>query len=247
MRDFEFISAEPELWRVDLDGDVVFTEGNILGTEIDLTDVLNLDRREELVNLKGALRVGNVIIEGSYMDAQYDGFTTLSQTITFLGQTFTISSDVGSELDFEMATLHAKVGFGTPNVKVGGIIGLNYLDVRARLESFTPVSLVEEDDVEFPFPVIGATAAVLLPLDGFAAEDSIISLFADAEVTGVAADIDAYTGEFIDASARVGVRVAKFFSGGLGYRVLHVDFEDDDDNEAKVDLSGPFVFGALSF
>ena len=247
MRDFDFISLEPELWRADLDGEVQFTDLNILGTNIDLGNLLNLEQRENTVVFRGAFRVVDVVIEARYFSTTYDGSTTLTQDITFLGQTFTISSDIESTLDLELANVHAKFGFGKPPLVLGAILGVNYIDVEAKIKSLNPIQVTLSDEIDVPFPVVGATASLTLPLDSTSYEDASLILFADLEVTGLFVDVQEIAGKFVDGSARAGLRIGQWFSVGAGYRYFDVDFEDDNDNKASVQLEGPFVFGAISF
>ena len=94
VRDFSFVSVEPELWRANLDGEVQFSQATIIGTDLDLSSLLNLEQRDDTVVFRGAFRVVDVVIEARYFSTKFDGNTTLSQDITFLGQTFTISTDI---------------------------------------------------------------------------------------------------------------------------------------------------------
>lgn len=251
LKDMSLVSGGADYWRADLDGEIQFTEAQITGTRIDVVDTLDLDRRDETVAYRGSISLGNVILEGRYLELRYRGDTTLNQEINFLGQTFNINQRVLSEVDGKFAFAKSKIGlFGTPEAPwvpgfaLGTIFGINYFDLGAAIEAppsmINPTTLRESDSTEVIFPVFGLVGSVNLPLgDTFA-------IFGTAEVSGLNVDYADIEGEYIEASGEVGVRIAQVLSGGVGYRYMDLDFEEDD-NEADVTFDGLYIFGEITF
>ena len=231
----------------ELDGTIQFSDDVIPGTQIDVVEVLDIERDENIVAYTASVSLGTVTLELEYADAEYEGDTTLTETITFLGQTFTVNADVESRLEGKM--LGGKVNFGLfgteqqagePGFVVGGSLGLQYMELTAEIVSTAPLSLREEDTERVLFPIVGAFVRIDQPVSGD------VMLFLECGANGVDISNSDANGTFLDATARVGVVVNEMFTVGGGYRHRKVDFQIDDD-DVDVDIDGPFVFAELRF
>lgn len=246
-QNIQLVSGGADYWRADLAGDIQFTENLVTGTKIDLIDTLGLDKRDESVTYRGSLALGPVILEMQYFEIDRDGDRVLTETITFQGQTFTVSDRVLSNVQGAIATGYAKFGvLGTPpgsgpGFSVGGLVGVDYVKMEASIRS-TTLALEESEDAEIVFPVAGITGYLEVPMT-----DSL-ALIASGHVAGFfGVQYQDIEGSFVDARAEIGVRLAKLLGVFVGYRLFDVDFEDGDDNEANVTFSGPYVLGQITF
>lgn len=239
--------AEVEAVQSELDGTIRFSDPLLPGTEIDVVEVLDVDDEETIVAYRGAFNLGPVTIEGEYAKAEYEGSTTLSETITFLGQTFTVNADVDSKLSGTIAGAKARFGMlgvgsqdGKPGLVLGGTVGLQYMELTAEIVSTSPVQLTEEDTERVVFPVLGLILRLDQPLGGNA------MFFLEGDANGMTVSDSDADGTYIDATARIGVIFDEIFTVGGGYRVRSVDFEIDDD-DVDVEIAGPFIFAGLRF
>ncbi|MFQ5655524.1 MAG: hypothetical protein ACE5GW_12440 [Planctomycetota bacterium] len=241
LKDMKIASAGADYWRADLDGDVQFSEGGLQGTRIDLSSELNLDDREEVVVYRGTAQLLGTTLEGRYIDLTYKGSTTSTQPINFEGVSFPAGSDLVGRLDATLFTAHSRFGaFGFLPVAVGWIVGVDYVKVDASLASSAPTSQSASKAIEEYIPVVGVTGSFNFPLGEY-------HLFADAEISGLWLSYGGLDGTFIDAAGRAGIKFEEWLSLGVGYRLLELDFEDDNNNEANLSIGGPFVFGEIVF
>ncbi|MEM7167437.1 MAG: hypothetical protein AAF581_18390 [Planctomycetota bacterium] len=238
--------GEVEVVQSELDGTIRFSDEALPGTDIDVVDSLGIDRDEVIAAYRGAVNFGPVSVEVEYAEAEYTGDAILTEDITFLGETFTVSSDVASKLTGLMAGGKVRFGLlgvgsqeGKPGVVVGGIVGLQYMELSAELVS-TSLGLRGEDTERVVFPVVGGSVRLDQPLGGNA------MLFVEADASGMQVSNSDADGTFLDATLHLGLVLREVFTFGGGYRFRRVDFEIEDD-EVDVDVDGPFVFAGLRF
>ena len=239
------LAAKVRRWQADLRGDIKVDDSGISGTSIDVDSTLGFDSTEDFDELHVSMKLP--IIGGfnfQYMRGGFEGTSLLTSDITFGGTTFTASTQVDSELDFETYTLLWQFGATTPGVIGGGmaagaIAGIKYFDIHAEIHDNFGNS--EDADVNAPVPVIGAYVRLSL----------LKFLSVEAQVHGIKY-FDTFNlgveGTFYDATIAVDVKVMGLFAGA-GYRFYHLDFEYDDGSDAEVefDLEGLFFEAGFSF
>lgn len=247
----EFLRVGAQSFQGQLDGDLLFDEdGLLLGTEISFDNVLDLDDEEDIAVFTAGFQVfPGFNLNARYLNTEYDGRTNLTTDITFLDQVFTIGTPVDSNIDLQFATLQAQLAlFETPweepllpSFAFGLLLGANYLDLEAGIQSLAVGGIGVSETIEGVLPNVGATAVVNFPLSEW------LRLFADAEVSGIAGDYAGLEGHYLDARGRVGIRLLQNAVVGVGYQLYQVDVEEDSEFEADFTLDGLYIFGEIGF
>ncbi|MCI0652851.1 MAG: hypothetical protein L0Z55_13320 [Planctomycetes bacterium] len=242
LKNMQILSAGAEAWQAEIDGDVQFNVTGFTGTQVDLHDDLNMERRDDTVVYRAALGTSSFFVDARYIDLTYEGDSLLAQNITFAGQTFAVNTDVHSELDVRLVSVLGKFAlFELPFVAVGGITGVDFFDLKASIQSTSPVALKASEQIEQPIPVLGLCAAAEVPLG------PTLGVFADAEASGLVFKHEDVEAGYINATARGGVNVAGWLNVGAGYRLIDVDFDRDPKYEATVRVEGAFIFAEIAF
>lgn len=250
---FRVLSVGASYWQPELDGEVRFSSQGIPGTDIDVVELLDIDRRTEAPVYAASVALGPFSLEGRYVDLEYRGDTTLTETISFLGQDFPITARVRSQLSGRMISGNLRfplagmesIGF-LPRVMIGGLVGVRAMELKARLAALTPIQLEESDRTEVTFPVVGIVGAIEQPVGGD------VKLFVDATLAGFPrVRYDDVEGRYLDVSVRAGVRLRDLVSLGVGWQSVALDFTFDegtsDEDHADVDLEGLLLFGEVRF
>ena len=236
---YDYVAVGADYWAPELNGEV--DAGDLLVTgNVDVQDDLDIGD-EEIVNVHGAVQIWNFTLDASYFNVDYSGDNVLSQNIKFGDQTFTVGTNVNTDFEMQYASAKRKAGLlALGPVVIGALVGVNYFDLEGEVNTVLPVISAEEN-LEAPFPVIGAVVTADIPLgDTFA-------VFGDVELSGLYVDAYDIEGLFYDASAKVGLQASLFRVGG-GYRFMQGDLEDtDEDFQWDFDLGGPFVFAEIAF
>jgi hypothetical protein len=90
---FAILKFEGRYWFTDLDGTLKVTERGVQGSNIDLTDDLGVDD-EDFWEARITLEMGKHRLRYGFVRLDWDGDEILTETITFGGETFTVSSRV---------------------------------------------------------------------------------------------------------------------------------------------------------
>ena len=239
------IAAKIRRWEAEIRGDVRVDDRGIGGTSIDVDQTFGFDEKEDFDELH--LSMGLPLLgkfNFQFLQGDYQGTRTLSSDFTFAGQTFTASSRVDAEMEFQVYTLLWQFGASTPgvigaDVGAGAIAGVKYFQIHARVED--EFGNNEETDVRAPLPVIGAYVRTNL----------LKFLSVEVQVHGVKF-IDNFnlgiSGLFYDATVALDAKFSGLFVG-VGYRLFHLDveYENGTDVQAELDLDGIFFEAGLSF
>lgn len=219
------VDVDARYWFSNLDSKVKATSGGVIGTDIDLVKDLGLDDKKGFLEGRVTLELGSHKLRYAFVPLKWDGSTTITQAITFGGQTYSASTPVDSTLKLDYHRLAYEYDIiDMLNNRLGVIFEVKYLNGAARLKSST---LDESQNISAPFPTVGVTAQVGLPF--------LIS--AGGEVTGLYAGNNIY---LFDAEAGVNVKPAPFVVISGGYRVFKLHVEKNDDR-ADITVSGPYV------
>ncbi len=241
-KQMRFFSASVEHWQADLSGDIQFDVTGVPGSEIDLIDTLGVEEHASTLIYRGQLGRGAWQLDGKYFELDYEGFNTLSQEITFSGNTFVVDSDVASEIDLRVASGVLKVCLvDSPYLALGPVVGVEYAKLDASIASVAPFALSISDELEAVVPVVGGALVARLPLR------SGLELFVEGDAAGLMGSYDELDGTFLDLGGRGGLRIGSWLSVGAGYRYYEADFETDGEEDASVELRGPFFFGEILF
>lgn len=230
----QIVDVEGRYWFADLDASTRIESGSIPGTRIDLDQDLDVDDAN-LPEVRLTFATGlNSKLRLAYLQGNFDGETTLGQSIQFSGTTFGANTRVDTELDL----YYGRVGWTwqfpvVPGVfKIGPLVEVKGLVIDARVRS-PGTGLRESGLLPMAFPTVGAMLS-LTPIGA-------LDIF--AEVSGMTfGDF----GHIVDAEAGVRFIPVRFFTLSAGYRVFDVRIEHDDDF-AKLKLTGPFIGASFRF
>ncbi len=219
------VDVDARYWFSNLDSKVKATSGGVTGTDIDLVKDLGLDDKKGFLEGRVTLELGSHKLRYAFVPLKWDGSKTITQTVTFGGQTYSASTAVDSSLKLDYHRLAYEYDIiDMLNNRLGVIFEVKYLNGEARLKSST---LDESQKINLPIPTVGVTAQVGLPF--------LIS--AGGEITGIYAGNKTY---LFDAEAGLNVKPAPFVVISGGYRVFKFHAEKNDD-KGDITVSGPFV------
>jgi hypothetical protein len=230
------VELEGRFWFTKLDAAAKVTSNSLPGTSVDLDKDLGV-HDEGLPELRLTLSTGLAgKIRLAYLRGDFASDTTLQRSLQFGGTTFTASSRVESDIEFH----YGRIGWAwqfpaVPGIfKIGPLVDVKGLVIDASIRNRTAGSSQRESALlPIAFPTAGLMANVT-PL-------TWLDLFAEA--SGVPfGDL----GHVVDAEAGIRVLPFRFFTIAAGYRILDVRVGDNDDF-AKVRLSGPFVGASFRF
>lgn len=233
------VELDVRAWRPGLDGQI---RSSSLTSPID-PDLATIDLKRDLgmsdkthVDARLVLHTGpHSRIRFAYMSMSYDGDTTLTRTIQYGGETYTLGTRVVSDLSFD----YGRLGWvwemiGGDHVRIGTVLEAKAVRAEARLlapDLASPVAT--HDKVSGVFPTVGIAFDV--------SPSRSVGVF--GEVSGISAG---KRGHFTDGE--IGVRIAPWRGVAVlaGYRTL--DFKvRDDPNYATFTDGGPFAGLALRF
>jgi len=220
------VHVEGRYWFTTLDSTVKVTDASVIGTEINLVDTLGVDDKKNFWEGRIDLNLGSHHLIYGHMPLSWTGQKTITQSVTFAGQTYTASTKVDSSLDI----LYQRLGYRYDIIdmlgnRLGIIFDIKLLDIEAKLKA-PAIGVDKAYSVTAPIPTIGLGAQVGLP--------ALLSI--GAEVTGIA-----YSGNhLIDGEAYINFNPVPFTTISGGYRMFDLKVADGDD---KVDfkLNGPFL------
>jgi hypothetical protein len=230
----QIVDVEGRFWFTDLDASTRVESGSIPGTRIDVGQDLDV-HDENLPEVRLTFSTGlSSKLRLAYLQGNFDGQTTLGQSIQFSGRTFGANTRVDTDLDL----YYGRVGWTWQFPVVPGVFRLGpLLEVKGLVIDTTVRSpgtgLRESALLPMAFPTVGAMLSVT----------PIAALDIFAEVSGMTFGS---LGHVIDAEAGVRFIPIRFFTLSAGYRVFDVRIEHDDDF-AKLKLAGPFVGASFRF
>jgi hypothetical protein len=205
----------------------------VLGTNIDLVDDLGLDDSESFPEGRVTLNFGKHRLRYGFMPLEWDATKTITETVTFGGKDYTGGAVVDTTLKADYHRLGYEYDFiDVLSNRFGIIFEVKYFDFEAGLKA-DGLGFDEAESLKAPIPTLGLAAQFGLP-----------GMFSIAgEVTGIGTGSDLY---LYDAEVGVILTPAPFIRISGGYRIFELHVEDDDD-EATLTLSGPYVMLRADF
>lgn len=221
-------------WFPDLSAQVQTFDPAPAGTRFDAKGDLGV-KDEEFLSGEAFVRFGRVHFRIGYTPVSFDGSNTLTRTIVFGGQTFSVADNVISRLDMDMIDAEAQVDLLRPSLVAAsfslGVVGkVKFVDGEVELRSS---ALTELKSFQAPVPMIGLAAGVGLLKD-------LVRL--DARAAGIA-----YSGNHLfEGDAFVSFVPFPFLRVQGGYRLIDLKL-DEDDILVDLELKGPYAGVQLSF
>lgn len=171
----------------------------------------------------------NVRLQRTELDSS--AVKTLNVPVEFDDEIYLVDSSVSSSLDLSHtdATLYYEVLDNVVSLDLG--MTVRKFDGGIRLSTADTASGEDLDEV---VPLVYVGARVDLPFTGF---------YAAADVNALSVgDVS-----LVDYEASLGMELGMGLGLKLGYRSFDLDYEDDPDEKADVQVSGLFVGAFLSF
>jgi hypothetical protein len=185
--------------------------------------------------IEGFVGLGNHHLSLSYYKADYSGTETLSEEITFAGETFAAEEQVSTSLEYSVYDFMYQYDLlDLENILAGfslGLVGrIKLFDGEVEIKS----SLVTADEsFTAPIPMLGLNLH--------------LGILADILEGRVLATGMSYGGGTIfDGQADISFTPFPFLDIHGGYRIFLID-ADVEDVELGYDTSGPYVALTISF
>ncbi len=227
-----WVELEVRGWAPSLRGTVQSSSTSVLGSNLSLGDTLGVDTSRQFVWPKATLHFAkNHRIWASYLDMQYAGDKTLTQTITFGGNTFTAAQSVHSEVSFkEIAGGYQYDWLKFSKFSSNLNLQVHYLDIATKLRS--NVTGTVSESIKVPIPTIGGGIQVW-PVDW-------LKLHGDFNVFKLG--VPGFKGEMIDSQAALTVSPWEWLGASVGYRYYRIIAKDTDSGDrADWRQHGPYV------
>lgn len=223
------IYAGAGVWQQEYSGDVASGDDAL---DIDVQRDLDLGQEENNV-FYFALEHGVPVLPNvrvNYAEISTSGQNALSRTITFRDETFSVSEDVSSELDFSQADLVAYYELLDNVVSLDLGLGARWVDGHVEVNADSGSGRADFEGVQ---PLLYARVRADLPLTG---------LWLGGEAVGLAFDGH----QVVDAAAQVGWESPIGLGAELGWRTFQLDLDSFEDiDNAELDIDGPYA--AINF
>ena len=231
------LGARGYYWWPDFSADVRVDSNSIVGTSINAKDDLGMDD-ESYPSVEIFTGLGNHHLSLMYTKANYAGDKNVTKDITFNGRTYTQSTSVQSDFEFQMIDFEYQYDvLDLKNALAGfslGIIGkIKYIQGKTRLRAAT-LGYDESETFKVPVPMLGLGIHV--------------GIFADVLEARVKAAGIGYSGNiFYEAQADLSLTPIPFVGIHGGYKIMKLDSEDINDVYADIEFKGPYVGLTISF
>ncbi len=227
------IGARGYYWFPSLDGKIRVDEANSIGTTIDFKDDLGIED-EDYPSGEVFVGLGRHHLSLTYTNIDYSGSNTLTRTIVFKGETYTIGELVTSSIEYQMIDFHYQYDFlNLENVmagfSLGGVLQVKYLDGEVSLKN----TFDEKEDFTIPIPMVGLNLHI-----------GLISDILEARLRGTAMSYSGNT--TYEIMADISLTLLPFIDIHGGYKTFVIDI-DEDDVMFDSDMSGPYVALTVSF
>lgn len=242
------IDLQGRYWFGKLAGDVKTDTKTIDGTSISLPSDLKLDvPARPLIEGVAHLRLSKLLIRAAYFQAAFRENVVLDESLTYLGETFTIGTEVKTAATIHVGALDAEFTLldqgkaQTFELRVSAGIGGRYLGFRGHIRE--NISGFAASDTENGIiPVVAANASVVLL--------NLVSV--EAEIAGMAlpdTSILRVRGKFLDASleARLWIFTNAYVAAGYRFCLLRVTYDSIDGVDVNTRLKGLFLGVGIAF
>jgi len=161
------------------------------------------------------------------------GTNTITKSVTYNGTTYGLSDTVTSSIDLSHTEL--ALYYQVVDTVVDLDLGLNFKFIDGKVALSSSSAGNASSTFKATIPMLYGAVTIPIPGTGFklAADVSTIS-YKDDTVT--------------DYMVRIRYETDFMLGVELGYRSLHIDYQDTSANEyAKLDMKGPYLMAHLSF
>ena len=210
--------------------EIVITSG-ALGTPVDFINTFAVEDKR-FRSYRIVTKAGKHKARFSTEHIKYDATTTLTQTMRFQGQTYTVGIPTTAELNWTLR----RIGYeydpvSTPRGFVGLVAYLNYNKMNAQLSAADVATQIFERNI--PVPTFGGIAR------GYLTQFFSVTM----ELTGFKVSRSSDVGKFTDLDVYGTYNLGRNAGVQYGYRSLTVNYAIDAD-EGDLKLKGQY-FGLL--
>ena len=207
--------------------EIVLTSG-MLGTPVDFVDTFAVEKKR-IPNYRVVLKGGKHKIRFSTEDIKYDATATLTQTIRFRGETYTVGLPTPAELDWRLT----RIGYefdpvATPRGFVGVFFDVKYNKFNAQLSAPGVSEQVFERTISVP--TLGGIAR------GYLSQNFSVTM----ELTGLKLSRSDDVAKYVDFDLYGTANAGRNIGVQYGYRSLKVDYDIDSDI-GDLKLKGPYI------
>ena len=209
--------------------------------EIELEDVLGVDRSDNVLNADAIWRFGHYHrIQAGYFELGRESRTTLLQDLTIGDETFPAGTTIDVISDIDIARV--VYGFSLMNdsqKELGILMGIHAADVELKIRS-------EETDQEVsskadtPLPVIGVFGSIALT--------EKLDLGAHIEIFRM--EFDTYDGSLNAFNLTLTYYFTERMGAGVGYNYFSMDLDSPEQElrgSTQIRHHGPLVFATFTF
>jgi len=209
---------------------IVLTSGT-LGTPVDFVNTFAVEKKR-IPDYRVVTKAGKHKVRFSTEHIKYDATATLTQTIRFRGQSYTVGVPTTAELDWTLR----RIGYEWDPVATGrGFLGvffdLKYNKMNAQLSAAGLETQVFERNI--PVPTVGGIGR------GYLTPNVSVT----AEFTGLKVTRSDFVAKFIDFDLYGTANAGRNAGVQYGYRSMTVDYDIDAD-AGHLKLKGPY-FGFI--
>jgi hypothetical protein len=210
--------------------EIVLTSGT-LGTPVDFINTFGVEDKR-FRSFRTVVKGGKHKVRFSREDIKYDADATLTQTIRFQGQTYTVGVPATAELDWKLT----RIGYewdpvSTPRGFVGLVFDLKYSKMNAQLSA--PGISAQIFERTIPVPTVGGIVRGYL--------GQYISV--TGELTGFKVNRSDFEAKFFDFDLYGTGNLGRNLGVQYGYRSVTVNYDIESD-VGDLKLKGPY-FGFL--
>jgi hypothetical protein len=210
------------------DGEFSSRVSGIFDTRIDLEDDLDFDDSDGLM-AEAAVLLGSFRLSLGYLPLKFSGTSTLTQDITFEGQTFSATDTVKGEMDVDIYDLGLTwylINFDDlpARIQIGPELSVKVLDGEISMSNRT-TGIREEISGTVPLPTIGLRGRIGL--------SDYLALMGRVGYIGY------NDNSFLDVDAQIEFSPLPMVGVFGGYRYLDIEI-DESDLFIDASFSGPY-------
>jgi len=228
----EHVGIRVREWFARMSGTVEADDGSGTSDRIDLAADLGLGDRNLTHEIQAYLRLPILgRIYAGWWRAHDTGSETISRTFDFEGVRYTAADRVDSEVTLDVGYLTYEFAFPTipvgdlVKIELGAQLGIRGLRGEAMIHDSSS-GRTEQDDGAVALPILGAHVTVQL----------FDIVRAEVEVLGLQFSYGDWKMHYLEACAEVVAQPLPWIFGGVGYKVVSLDFRNDGSQKFALDV-----------
>ncbi len=214
---------------------------------VDFVREFNLEN-ERFMEFRSVVKGGKHKLRVSRVPFRYEESAVLQRTVVFGGQTFNVNAEATADLKWDLWRFGYEYDFASGDAGYVGFIAevkQNHVTADVRLGSGDVGPGASLTDINVAAPQLGIVGrayphkyvSITAEFTGFKVPGFIRERFTDA---------DEFEANFKDFEVYGTVSITRFFGIQGGYRMLEVDYVEDDES-GNLEMKGPYIGGVVRF